>query len=354
MSARRAGTPTTQWIRQRAVRLVVPVLPLAAVWTAVLAVATPLLGSGAVDAARAAFVPLGLRGVYLLVIALAPLTLRLHERFGWRVPVALFAGAALAETVQRAGVPVLGWSGFLLVWGGLHQLGYAWRDGTLRPGRRAVALLTGGAAALAVLIATGLEPLSMISVPGTDRGNTSPPTVAIVALGLAQTGGLLLGQARLARWLERPRVWAAVRVAGATSMTVYLWHMAVLVLVVLGLVLTGVFPAATVGTWAWWGLRPVWLAVLVALLVPVVLLVLPLERRAARRAGRVEDGRATLTGVLLAAAALAVTAATGLGAFIGPVWPVVVTSALGGAALLVGALPRRTAVLDSRWGAPRA
>lgn len=341
-SARRTGTSPTRWIRQRAVRLLLPVLPLAVVWTAVLAIMTPLFGSGAVDAARAAFVPLWFLGVYLLVIALAPLTLRLHERFGWRVPVVLFVGAALVEVAQRAGVPVLGWSGFLLVWGGLHQLGYAWFDGDMRPGRRAVLLLAGGAAALAVLIATDVEPLSMIAVPGAARGNTSPPTAAIVALGLAQTGALLLVQTRLARWLARPRVWTAVRVAGATSMTVYLWHMTVLVLVVLGLVLTGVFPAAAVGSWAWWGLRPVWLAALVAVLVPVVMLVLPLERRTARRAGQADDGtvRATLTGVVLAAAALAVTAATGLGALVGPVWPIVVTVALGGATLLVGALPR--------------
>ena len=75
-------------------------------------------------------------------------------------------------------------------------------------------------------------------------------------------------------------------------MTVYLWHMIPVVVVA-----TVVYPRLTVpqpgiGSASWWALRPVWLAVLTALLVPVTLAVdrlqaplIPMRLRPAPAAG---------------------------------------------------------------------
>jgi len=56
-------------------------------------------------------------------------------------------------------------------------------------GRRpALALLAGGAAAVVLLVASGTVPPTAVGVPGAGRSNLDPPSVATIALALAQGG----------------------------------------------------------------------------------------------------------------------------------------------------------------------
>ncbi|MGB8020749.1 MAG: acyltransferase, partial [Candidatus Nanopelagicales bacterium] len=170
--------------------------------------------------------PLWFLGVYLWVVALVPVTLRAHHRFGWWVPVALVVAVGVGDLGRFwSGAAAAGYANVLLVWLLMHQLGYFCLDGTLdTPAWRPPAMFAGGLLATALLVALGPYPATMVGVPGGEAGNMHPPTLAIVGLGVAQLGGAMAVREPLNRWLTRPRVWAAVVAVNLSVVTIYLWH----------------------------------------------------------------------------------------------------------------------------------
>jgi hypothetical protein len=176
----------------------------------------------------------------------------------------------------------VGWTAYAWVWLLAHELGFWWRDARL-PSRGAVALAAAGLAALVGLTTVGGYPVSMVGVPG-ERTNTSPPSLALVALAVAHFGLLSLLRPHLDRWLQRPRVWRRVVAANGMVMTAYLWHMTALAAGVVLLLPTGWFPQDAPGSGAWWSWRPAWLAVLGLLLVPLLAVFARIESRAGRAA----------------------------------------------------------------------
>lgn len=155
--------------------------------------------------------------MYLILLAMTPAMEAAHRRWGLLVPAALAAGAVVVDTlVLVEHVRVLGYVNYILVWGTVHQMGFAWQDGTLTHGRR-----------------------------------------RLVAL-------------------------AAVSRANGAAMTVYLWHMAPVVVASVILYPTGLLPQPVIGSGAWWGLRAVWVVVLAGLFAPLVAALGPLERRRGR------------------------------------------------------------------------
>lgn len=326
-SANRRGVPYAAWLRGRTVRLLRPVAALLAVWVPLMIGLTalgPRLGLDE-DLLRLGglqvVVPLWFLAVYLGVVALAPVMLRLHGRWGARVPLALGAAALSVDViVYGLGWTAPGWANFAFVWLALHQLGFAWHDGRLRRRRwLPLALAAAGLAALLGLVLAAGYPLSMVGADDGGRSNTMPPSFALVALGVWQLGIVLLAEARLRRWLERPRVWRAVVAANTVAMTLYLWHLTALTLVVLAAYLTGAWPDVTPAGGAWWALRPLWLALLCAAVTPFVVWFAPVERAAAAAARlrasattRRRDAVVALAGTLAAAGAIALLVTGGL------------------------------------------
>ncbi|MCB0947463.1 MAG: acyltransferase, partial [Mycobacterium sp.] len=130
-------------------------------------------------------------GVYVVMIALTPVAMAAHRRWGLAVPAALAAAVAAVDLATiGAQLPYLGWVNHLLPWAVLYQLGIAWHTGMLR-GRAPVLLAGCSAAVLVLLVTVGPYPVSMIGVPGQTLQNTSPPNLAILALGIAQAGVVL-------------------------------------------------------------------------------------------------------------------------------------------------------------------
>jgi fucose 4-O-acetylase-like acetyltransferase len=269
ISARRGGG-WAGFVRGRATRLLRPTVAFLAVWT----VAAAVLGAAGVPeailrpATRLVVQPLWFLGLYLLVVALAPAMLRLHRRFGPAVAVWL---ALAAATADLSGVDRLEDLNFLLVWLFAHQLGFLYADGTLSrlPRRAHAAMAAGGLAALAGLTATGAWPASMVGLPGDRVSNMNPPSLCIVALTVWLVGLAMLVRDPVTRWLHRPRPWLLVVTAGSALMTLFLWHLTALVLAVLVLHPLGL-THPTPGTPTWWALRPLWLLVPTAILVPLV------------------------------------------------------------------------------------
>ncbi|WP_256921210.1 acyltransferase family protein, partial [Streptomyces hilarionis] len=297
--ARSAGGTVAGWVGQRTVRLLLP----AAAYSGLVLIAVAVSAALGVDPATLALVGWAMAmqfwflPVYLLLSALTPAMYALHERWGVRVPVglgvvALGIGASLAAAGSpRPGlVEAVGALNYLLVWGVVYQLGFCWRDGSLgRDGRSAVpiALAVGGGAAFAALVGPGPFPVSLILVTGQELSNADPPSPAMLAWGVAQVGAALLVAPVVRRVLERARIRRAVRVLGAGSMALYLWHMAPVPIVAAAFYLTGLAPEPAYGSAAWWALRLPWLLVLGGVLAGVVRALRPLERQVAGVEARV-------------------------------------------------------------------
>lgn len=278
LTAQRAkGATTEAWVRQRALRLLRPAAVFIGVVVAARLVAVAL---GADDelvrsATWAAAAPLWFLVVYVAVVALAPLAVAAHARWGLRTVGALVVGVLVGDLLRiAAGDAAPAAANYLLAWLAVHQVGVAWRHGALPRTRGAAAgLLTGGLGVALALTVPGPYGVTMVgAAPGGDLTNTAPPTIALLALATAQTGSVLLLRDPATAWLGRPRVWTAVVALNGVILTVFLWHMAALVIGALILVGTGLLPQPAVGSAEWFLLRVPWLAVLAVVLLALVAL----------------------------------------------------------------------------------
>ena len=316
-ATRRRGGRYAQFLHGRVVRLLRPVAVLLAVWVPLtVALDVSSLSPAVVRPVTKLVVQLlWFLGVYVVVLALAPVTLALHGRHGLRVLVAYAVLAAAVDVASLGyGLRAAGYLNVLPVWLFAHQLGYAYADGSFRRWGR---LALGGLTGLVALTAFGPYPTSMVGLPGERVSNMAPPTVCIVALTCWLVGLVMLARPVVTRWLARPRVWTAVVAMNGVIMTVYLWHLTALLIAVLVLLPLG-FPQPEAGTALWWALRPVWYAVLLVLLAGLVAVFGRLERPRARSyagwAGRTSVARqgAAVAGVALVACGVLGLAMVGL------------------------------------------
>jgi hypothetical protein len=222
--------------------------------------------------------PVWFLGIYVVVTALTPVTLRWHVRWGWRLVVVGLAVVAAVEVLRLAGgVTWVAYANVVFVWGLVHQLGYLYAEGAL--GRREATLLASVGGAALVLLTAGPYPARMVGVPGDQLVNMNPPTAALTALAFAQVGLAVLARAPLSRWLRRPRVWTVVVALNLSIMSIFLWHQPVMAVVARLLAPTDL-PHPDPPGLSWWAIRLVWFAAAGLLLAVVVLLVARFERGA--------------------------------------------------------------------------
>jgi fucose 4-O-acetylase-like acetyltransferase len=270
------------WLGARLQRLVLPAVPLVVVWStfALVARSAGMDGSLLRLGSQVALIPLWFLAVYVLVVALTPVMLTLWERHGMASVAGLAAAALLVDVARFHTTEPVGWLNFLFVWAALHQLGFAWRDGRIGGPRRSLMIAGAGLVVLAALIWVGPYPVSMVGVPGAEASNNSPPTLALVALGVTQMGLALAFEGRAKRWLARPRPWAATIAVNGSIMTIYLWHLTAMVAVVgLGFAAGGIGLATAPATAAWWAGRPLWMAALTIATLPFLARFTRYERR---------------------------------------------------------------------------
>ena len=272
-----AGETWTQWTRDRVLRLL---------WPTAVYVIIAVLG---VTIARAAGVPaaeVGQAGwlvalhlwflpIYIALIALSRVMLAAHRRWGLAVPAVMAVAAALVNLiVADAHLRVIGHLNYLLVWGSIHQWGFAWQDQSLTSSRwRPWALAAGGGAILAGLLAARAFSPDMVG-----SGNTNPPSIALLAFAALQCGLVLVAEPPVSGWLATGRRWHRVRQLNAQVMNAYLWHFVPAIVIGVAFYPTGILPQPAVGSLEWFELRLAWFALLTMVLVPLVIVVALAER----------------------------------------------------------------------------
>lgn len=227
--------------------------------------------------------------VYLVIIAIAPMMVRLHDASGvWPMLVLGVVALAIDTWSLRTGEPLVRALNLVTVWPLVHQLGIAYERGWFRrgPAWTPWVAIGAGAGTVAYLVLVAGYPATSVGFPDIPYANIQPPSFAMVALAVAQCG--VMGLVERSGWLATlsARAQTVLGTVNALLVTTYLWHIACIVLAGLGLVILALaVPVAA----------PVLLNQLVvalAGLVLVVLLVPPigrLEQRLVPALGRDQD-----------------------------------------------------------------
>jgi hypothetical protein len=289
-SARRKQVAYAGWLAARLNRLVTPLLVLLFFWAALaLVMKFAGVGAGVIQySSRAALIPIWFLAIYIMVVILAPVTYWLWQRYGF---ASFWAFVAIAILIDVAffvfDLQWMGWSNYFWVWLAVHHLGFAWRDDRLGSPGKLLLYSALGLATMSLMIFKGPYPLAMVGSPDEGLSNTLPPKITLLALAVFQFGLLLSIEGPMRRVLDNLRLWTATVLINSMIMTVYLWHITIMVIFVSLLYLADGFGLGLEpGTTAWWLSRPLWIAVLYMLLLPVALLMSPFERR-----GRAADAR---------------------------------------------------------------
>lgn len=315
--ARRRGTNYAGWLISRLNRLASPLLVLLLVWAVL---ATMLHFAGVTGdrlqlMTRAALIPIWFLAIYMMVVVLAPASYAAWQRWGFAsFWVLAIVGALVDVAFFKAHIEWLGFSNYFWVWLAVHHLGYAWRDGRMGGPARLLLYAAMGFAALWLLIFKGPYPFAMVGSPDEGLSNTLPPKITLLALGVFQFGLLLSIEQPMRRVLAGLRIWAATVLINSMIMTLYLWHLTVMVIIVAVAYTIGGFGLGIEpGTSAWWLTRPVWIVVLYAFLLPVTLMFSPLERRSLPAGAPVPGAARLIVGAMLICLGVALLAMFGIG-----------------------------------------
>ncbi len=340
-AARRKGEAYGLWTATRLKRLIGPVVPLVLAWAAIGIIAhragvhPEMIRVGS----QLALIPTWFLAVYVMVVVAAPGTHWAWRRFGMASFWAFVAGAVAIDTIAFSmDVGGLRWLNYAFIWLGVHHIGYVWKDGRIGGPGRALLWAAGGLAVLVFLIRYASYPISMITVPGAEVSNSRPPTLALMALGVFHGGLLLAIEAPVRRWLGRLGPWTATVLVNGTIMTLYLWHVTVLVLMVgLANLLGGIGLGLRPGSTAWWVTRPIWTAILLGVLAVFVGVFGRFEQVSRKGAGDALPGWRVAGGAVGVGFGLAVLALNGIGGdgMLG-IRVEAVLAALIGAAMILG------------------
>jgi surface polysaccharide O-acyltransferase-like enzyme len=273
-SSVRRGETYGGWLRARLRRLVLPVVPLLLVWGfgGWLALTLGLDWEILQLASQVALVPTWFLAAYVVIVTLAPLTLRLWDRYRWWSIAAGLALAGLADVLSiPAGIVWVGFLNYVFVWATVHQLGYAWVDGQIEGVIKRGALVLVGFAATVALVLFGPFPVAMVGLDTAQITNSYPPRVTLAFLGMFQAGLVLLAEPVLKRGMARIGAWTVVVAVSAQIMTLYLWHLTAMVIAFgLGLLAGGFGFGMEPLSASWWATRPIWFAVLAILTLALV------------------------------------------------------------------------------------
>ena len=324
-SAERRGVRPADWIATRLRRMVAPAAALATFWAAAIAVGAAAGAAGTITlAAAGAAIPLWFLANYTIDTALAPFTFRWFRARPIGFPAALLALFALAEAARFAHVPMIPQLNWVIGWLGFQIAGFAWQQGRLPTGRRLVALAATFWTLAIAAVTLGPWPAVMLHHGGLEHSPTHPPSTALLLFGFGYSFTAAALAPVVDRWLARSAsAWKVTIAANSVAMSVYLWHMTAGMLVIGLAYLAGLIPDVAGGTGAWWWTKIPFLLANIAVLIPIVRRVAPIERR--QLLGGPTTWRGGTASILVVAALLSAS----IKAWSSPHAPVLVIGLLG-------------------------
>lgn len=305
-SHRGKGGSIPRFVRGRIERLLRPSLIFLGLWAAVQIVLhiadigtpagfriwgdTRLLRGFLPPAQTLPFGPMWFLAVYLIVVTISPITIWLHNKLGWWVPIIMLVGSIVVDafafgndlhTLRWANVP------FMLLFP--HQLGHLHADGRFSERQRklCVGMVIVGLGALILLTnpwiweavapqarfdwfpELGRYPRSLLGTGTEPISNAYPPTMPFMMESIWTIGVVMLLKPAASRWLQGKRPWMFTIAANSIVMTLFLWHMTAFLFAIFILWPLG-FGREQTASIRWWLEKPLWLGVAAALLAGLV------------------------------------------------------------------------------------
>ena len=326
---RDGGASPSDYIRQRVNRLARPaVLPIALVGAtlatlAITGVSPAVLGEVGFKIGQ----PLWFLAVYLGCSAFVPLMAQLHERAPRLTLFGLLGVALIVDTVSVTfDLTGVAYVNFFFVWLFIQQLGFWYADGAFSRLPR-WALLASGVAAYGTLVFLTL----VVGYSKDMYENLNPPTVCILVLGIGQIFIVAFAHPWLTRLANLAPVRSAADAINRNSMTIYLWHVPIVVIVALSM-LGASLPMPAPLSVDWWETRPLFLLLVAVALIPVVLVIAHLEKRRLALAPTRMPAILAALKVILAVAGVATILVVGFT----PVWSWAIGLGLLGIAVWIG------------------
>lgn len=285
--AQRLGQSYSSWLEARMRRLLGPVVPLVLLWSVLgitgylFSVPSEMIRTGS----QVALVPVWFLAIYFVIVMLVPISRAAWHRYDYLSVIVPMTLAVFGDVIYfNSAHKWLGWFNYLFVWSAVHQLGYAWQQGSLSTAiKSGVLKLFGlgcfGLLSLVALTVFGPYPLSLVGVPSQELSNTTPPKLPLLALGLAQIGFLLSIEGPMRSWLSHRKVWTSTVLVNGLIMPIFLWHSTVMMLLIgASFWLLPNFLITLPGSSDWWMLRPVWVLVFLIFMLVMLPLFLALEK----------------------------------------------------------------------------
>lgn len=261
---RKGGAPK-DYVRSRAIRLLYPVAIFYGIFfTAIsLAVVVFHVDAGLMNMFLSGIgMPLWFVVAYLICQFSVPLLAKLHSAHPYITIASLIFGAVLVDVVKTmTGQDWVGWFNLLFVWTAVQQLGFFV---SAPPARLKTSRWF---AAVGVVVGFGLTWLTtLVGYNPNMLANLNPPALPLIFIGIAQTCLFLLIRGLIRKLMTVTPVRNFTLLVGTRAMTIYLWHLPVIVaLSSLVLVFPDFIPNPSEGS-IWWIYRAV-------ILIPVVAIV---------------------------------------------------------------------------------
>ena len=218
------------WLLKRCTRLYRPVFYYLAFWAVALVVLHDVLPVHVYEPIAGISIQLlWFLGAYVMVLAAMPLLARITT--GARLlgaVAAVYAVVAVVDAV-RVSDPASSTVGYvnMLAWLIPGMFGVAYRR-RLLTARTALRI---GVAMFAVnlsLLWLGPYELSLVGIESQHLKNMTPPSLLLAGHAIMLCAFAIAAAARIGRWAMRPGVWRLAVIGNTGAMTLYLWHMPVL------------------------------------------------------------------------------------------------------------------------------
>jgi Acyltransferase family len=216
-------------------------------------------------------------GAYVLVLAAVPLLARITTGTNLLGAVAsTYAFIAVIDAV-RVNIDVPACIGYLnlVAWLMPGMLGVAYRR-RLLTSRGAVLLAGGMFAGNVALVWAGPYELSLVGIESQQLKNMTPPSLLLAGHAIMMCALAIAAALAIARWARRPRVWWLTAIGNSGAMTLYLWHIPLLLGMHLGFDYLG-HPRYDAGAAGFISLSLLQLAVITILVAAVFVALRPLE-----------------------------------------------------------------------------